>query len=76
MIYFQTKIAIWVNFEGSSNGRYIYILWTLHRPILRPFHTFYGHLVFFVVIWNVFPRFGILYREKIGNPLQCAMVLH
>jgi hypothetical protein len=24
---FRPKIAIWVNFEGSCNGRYLYILW-------------------------------------------------
>jgi hypothetical protein len=29
---------------------------------------FYGHLVYFVVIWYIFPRFGILYQEKSGNP--------
>jgi hypothetical protein len=30
---------------------------------------FHGHLVYFVVIWYIFPRFGILYREKSGNPV-------
>jgi hypothetical protein len=25
-------------------------------------------LVYFVVIWYISPRFGILYREKSGNP--------
>jgi hypothetical protein len=43
--------------------------------------TFYGHLEYFtaiwyilwplgnvVVIWNIFPRFGILCQEKSGNP--------
>jgi hypothetical protein len=29
---------------------------------------FYGHLVYFVVIWYVFPRLGILDLEKSGNP--------
>jgi hypothetical protein len=42
---------------------------------------FYDHLVYFtamgnilwplvnfVVIWYIFPRFGILYQEKSGNP--------
>jgi hypothetical protein len=29
--------------------------------------TFYGHSAWFVVIWY-FSRFGILYREKSGNP--------
>jgi hypothetical protein len=26
--------------------------------ILRPLEIFYGHLVYFVVIWYIFPRFG------------------
>jgi hypothetical protein len=25
-------------------------------------------LVYFVVIWYIFPRFGIFYQEKSGNP--------
>jgi hypothetical protein len=36
--------------------------------ILRPLETFYGHLLYFVVIWYISPRFGILYQEKSGNP--------
>jgi hypothetical protein len=36
--------------------------------ILRPLEIFYGHLVYFVVIWYISPRFGILYQEKSGNP--------
>jgi hypothetical protein len=44
---------------------------------------FYGHLEYFtaiwyivwsfgnvVVIWYIFPRFGILCQEKSGNPVQ------
>jgi hypothetical protein len=27
-----------------------------------------AHLLYFVVIWYIFPRFGILYQEKSGNP--------
>jgi hypothetical protein len=38
--------------------------------------VFYRHLVYFltiwyryhVVIWYIFPLFGILYQEKSGNP--------
>jgi hypothetical protein len=37
-------------------------------PILRPLELFYGHLVYFVLIWYIFPRFGILDQEKSGNP--------
>jgi hypothetical protein len=29
---------------------------------------FYGHLENFVVIWYIFPSFGILCLEKSGNP--------
>jgi hypothetical protein len=32
--------------------------------ILRPFDRSFGPLVYFVVIWYDFPRFGILYQEK------------
>jgi hypothetical protein len=38
--------------------------------ILRPLEIFYSHLVYFVVIWYISPRFGILYQEKSGNPAQ------
>jgi hypothetical protein len=36
--------------------------------ILRTFDTFYGHFVYFVVIWYIFPRVGKLHQEKSGNP--------
>jgi hypothetical protein len=39
-----------------------------HWAYLRPCDTFYGLLVYFVIIWYIFPRFGTLYREKSGNP--------
>jgi hypothetical protein len=35
---------------------------------LRPLEIFYDHLVYFIVIWYIFPRFGISYQEKSGNP--------
>jgi hypothetical protein len=38
------------------------------RSILRPLEIFYGHLVYFVAIWCIFPRFGFLDQEKSGNP--------
>jgi hypothetical protein len=55
---FKPKIPIWVNFGGACYG----------KSILRPSEIFYGHLVYFVVIWYIFPRFGILDQEKSGNP--------
>jgi hypothetical protein len=36
--------------------------------ILRQLEKFYGPLVYFVVIRYIYPRFGILYQEKSGNP--------
>jgi hypothetical protein len=50
-----------------------YILWLF--GIFFPFWfaymyvIFYGHLVHFVAIWYILPRFGMLYREKSGNPV-------
>jgi hypothetical protein len=35
---------------------------------IRPLEIFYGHFVYFMVIWYIFPRFGILDQEKYGNP--------
>jgi hypothetical protein len=34
---------------------------------LLPFDILYDHLVYFVVIWYIFPRFGMQYKEKSGN---------
>jgi hypothetical protein len=36
--------------------------------ILLPLEIFYGNLVYFVVIWYISPRFGMLHQEKSGNP--------
>jgi hypothetical protein len=33
---------------------------------------FGGHLVYFVVIWYIFSRFGTLYQEKSGSPAKDA----
>jgi hypothetical protein len=37
----------------------------------------YGHyllLPYFKVIWYIFPRFGMLYQKKSGNPGGCARI--
>jgi hypothetical protein len=36
--------------------------------ILRPFGIFYRYFVHFVADLYIFPRFGLLYQEKYGNP--------
>jgi hypothetical protein len=43
--------------------------------ILRPFGIFCGHFGYFMVIWYIFPRFGMLYKEKSGNSGQSNPVL-
>jgi hypothetical protein len=58
-----TKIQIWVNFGGPCSGRCWYILWTFGLCTLRPLVIFYGHLVYalyghllyFMDIWYIFP---------------------
>jgi hypothetical protein len=44
---------------GIFNRHLVYF--TIHE-------TFYGRLVYFVVTWYIFPRFGILYKERSGIP--------
>jgi hypothetical protein len=44
-----------------------YILWPLGQ-FLRSIGIFYVQLVYLVVVWYIFPRFGLLYQEKSGNP--------
>jgi hypothetical protein len=36
--------------------------------ILWLFGIFCGRLVYFVVIWYIFPPFGMLHQDKSGNP--------
>jgi hypothetical protein len=44
---------------------YVTAIWN----ILRQFVMFYGHTYGkMLAIWFIFPHFGIVYREKSGNP--------
>jgi hypothetical protein len=43
--------------------------------ILQPWEIFYGLLIYFVVIWHIFPRFGMLYQGKSGNPAGISRLL-
>jgi hypothetical protein len=62
----EPKILIWVNFGRSFNRRCWYFLWPIFWPNgihkLRPYGTFCGNL-----LYN--SCFGMLYREKSGNPV-------
>jgi hypothetical protein len=52
---------------GPCDWRCWYILWQFY-PFLGYFGNFHGHLEYFVAIWYISPRFGMLYQEKSGNP--------
>jgi hypothetical protein len=58
MVYFQTKNPnlgkFWSVFQWNMLVNFMAI-WS----ILLPFHD---HLVYFVVFWVYFPRFGMLYQ--------------
>jgi hypothetical protein len=67
MVCFQTKSRHLGKFWRVLPWKilvYIMTIWS----ILRPLEIFYGDLVYFVVIWYLFPHFGILDQEKFGNP--------
>jgi hypothetical protein len=73
----QSRVAGWYIFKPKNPylgkfwrtlnwKRLVYFMAIL--SILRPNGLFYAHLVHFVVIWYILPSFGMLYREKSGNP--------
>jgi hypothetical protein len=67
MVYFQTKNPDLGKFRRALDRKmliYFINIWN----ILRTFCTFYDHLVHFVSIWCIFSGFGIMYKEKSGNP--------
>jgi hypothetical protein len=45
-----------------------------HLVYFRPLEIVYGHLVYIVVIWYIFPRFGNLDKEKSGNPARFSIL--
>jgi hypothetical protein len=57
---FTPKIAIWVNFGRSCNGRCRYIVW--------PFDIFYGNLVYFVQFDIFYPVLVLIVPRKILQP--------
>jgi hypothetical protein len=53
MVYFQTKILIWVNFGMPYIGKRWYSLW--------PSVIFHGHLGYSMVIWYILCSFGTFF---------------
>jgi hypothetical protein len=70
MVYFQTKNPDLGKFKRTLDWKmliYFMVIWN----ILETFGIFYDHLVHFLLIWY---GFGILYREKSGNPERSANI--
>jgi hypothetical protein len=67
MVCFQTKNPDLGKFFRVLQCKILVNFLTIWS-ILRPLQIFYGHMLYFVVIWYISPRFGILYQEKIWQP--------
>jgi hypothetical protein len=66
-VYFQTKKSNLGKFWRTLEWKmlvYLRVIWN----ILPPFGKFLRLLGKAVIIWYIFPRFGILFREKSSNP--------
>jgi hypothetical protein len=59
------------NLKGPWNGKCGYIEWSF-GIVYGPFGIFCGRLVDFVVVWNIFTRFGLFNQDKSGNPVVHA----
>jgi hypothetical protein len=60
------KIPILVYFEGL--GMEYFGMSYVQFLFLMPFGVFYGHLVYYVLVWYIFSKFGMFYEEKSGSP--------
>jgi hypothetical protein len=68
---FKPKIPIWVNFLRVLQWEMLISFMAIWYIVL-PIHIFYDHLVYFLLIWNIFPHFGMLKQDKSGNPDSAA----
>jgi hypothetical protein len=70
----KPKIPVWVNDGGSCNERCWCILRTNIWCILRPFDIFYGHLVYFVVIWYILPALACCTKKNLATLFEIIPV--
>jgi hypothetical protein len=71
MVCFQTENPNLGKFFRASDWKmliYFMAIWNT----LRIFGTFCDHSVLVVLIWYIFPYFGIMHQEKSGNPGSIA----
>jgi hypothetical protein len=76
MCIFKPKITIWVNFGGSCNGRCWNILGPFGMFYVRPFSLFCGHLVYFMVIWYIFPVLVFCTNENLATLVRVQFAEH
>jgi hypothetical protein len=69
------KTKIWENFEelgmedaGIFYGHLVYFVAIGYKYFVAIGYILLGNLVYLMVIWFIFSRFGMLYQEKSGNP--------
>jgi hypothetical protein len=60
MLYFQTKNPNLDKYWKVMKWKMLVLSW--------PLCLFYSKMVYFMVIWYIFPSFGMLCRDKSGNP--------
>jgi hypothetical protein len=65
MVYFQ-KSQIWFIFLGLGMKK-LGICYG-HFGTFKSIRCIYLHFVYFVVVWSIFSHFGMLQKEKSGNP--------
>jgi hypothetical protein len=77
MVYFQTKMPIWVNFGGSCRWRCWYVGFMAVWSFSRQLRIFYGHSVYFMVIGYIFTRFGtyVVSRYNMATLKQTTEIL-
>jgi hypothetical protein len=69
MVCFQTKNPNLGKFWRVLPWEILVYFMTIWS-ILQPLEIFYGHLVYFGVIWYIVPRVCILVHEKSGNHVE------
>jgi hypothetical protein len=60
----RTRVARWQILKPKIR------IWANWALAIEAVGIFYGQLVYFMVIWYIFSRFGVLYQEKSGNPVE------
>jgi hypothetical protein len=71
MVCFQTKNPNFGKFCRVLQWKILVYFMTIWS-ILRPFGIFYGHLVYFAVIWYIFPVFVFCTKKNLATLLYCA----